>query len=244
MGLTMAVAYTVGRFQPPTLGHVEMIDEMLTSGKKCFVFISSAVDSLLPSATKKSLLTKMLTRKGDFPSNLTLVDTKADCGGVACGGPYAGWKYLRDKRGFTDITLVIGQDRAKDFDPNTAPMWSEIKVNDRPKMMITIREKPAGAVSYSSTKARAALAASGATGLKPFMKVPDSALTDADIAAAAQELLAKQGKWPKPKGGGEPGEDLSAFDEDDESVTGGRRKTRRRRRSNTKRILKKRYQVR
>jgi len=227
----MAVAYTVGRFQPPTLGHVEMIDEMLKSGKECFVFISSAKDSLLPSAMKKELLTRMLTRGGQFPRNLALVDTGADCDGVACGGPYAAWQYLHDKRGFTDITLVIGQDRAKDFDPNAAPMWSGIAAGDRPRMTTTIREKPAGAISYSSTKARAAVATSGPDGLKTFMKVPSSALTDADIAAAAEELLTKRGKWPKPKGGAEPAEDLSAFDEDYEPVKGGRRRKTRRRRT-------------
>lgn len=228
----MAVAYTVGRFQPPTLGHVEMIDEMLKSEKNCFVFISSAQDSLIPSAMKKSLLTKMMTRHGTFPPNLTLVDTAVDCEGVACGGPYAGWNYLRNTRKFTDITLVIGQDRAKDFDPKTAPMWTKVAEGDRPKMMITIREKPAGAISYSSTKARAALDASGEEGLKTFMKVVDSALTDADITGVANVLTKVKANWPKPKGGAEPGEDLSAFDEDDEPpVKGGRRrKTHRRRR--------------
>jgi hypothetical protein len=209
-----------------------MIDEMLTSRKKCFVFISSAQDSLIPSAMKKSLLTKMMTRGGTFPPNLTLVDTAVDCGGAACGGPYAGWRYLHNDMGFADITLVIGQDRAKDFDPETAPMWAKVAKGDRPKMMITIREKPAGAISYSSTKARAALAASGQAGLKPFMKVADSALTDADITAVAGVLMKVEANWPKPKGGAEPGEDLSAFDEDDEPVKGGRRrKTRRRRRT-------------
>lgn len=224
----MAVAYTVGRFQPPTLGHVEMIDEMLKSGKNCFVFISSAQNTLIPSAMKKGLLTKMMTRNGKFPPNLTLVDTAVDCEGVACGGPYAGWNYLHNVRKLTDITLVIGQDRAKDFDPKTAPMWSKVDPKDLPKMMVTIREKPAGAISYSSTKARAALGASGVAGLKTFMKTDTSALTDDDIAAAARELVSKQPNWPK--GGAEPGEDLSAFDEDDEPK-GGRRKTRRRRRT-------------
>jgi hypothetical protein len=218
----MAV-YTVGRFQPPTLGHVRMIREMLkiAGGRPAYVFISSAKDSLIPSAMKADFLAKMLS---PVPENLQLVDT-AVCA-VPCGGPLGGWGYLKDM-GITgpEVTLVVGGDQGPKFDPATAPMWSKVDPTERPSIVSIPREGP-GAATFSSTKAREAVAKTGARGLKPFLM--EGAITDADVQAMTDAMLAVQAKWPKKKGGAY--EDDSVFDED---VDGGRRrKTRRNKASN------------
>lgn len=199
-----------------------MIDAMLelAKGRPAFVFLSSAKDSLLPSAMKRDLLEQMLTRNGSFPPNLTLVDT-AVCA-VPCGGPLGGWGYLKDK-GMVgpEVTLVVGSDQGPKFDPATAPMWKTIDPAERPSI-VSIPRAGSGAATFSSTKARQALAESGILGLTPFLKDATSALTEAGIQRVGAELLKKKAKW---KGGAA---DDSVFDED---LDGGRRrKTRRRRR--------------
>jgi Cytidylyltransferase-like len=218
-----SVSYTVGRFQPPTLGHVRMIDEMLrlARGNPAYVFISSAKDSLIPSSMKKAYLTKMLTRNGVFPRNLTLVDT-AECN-PPCGGPLGGWAYLKETVGVTGpkVLLVVGEDQGSKFDPTSAPMWKTIEPSERPSIQ-TIERRGVGPAVFSSTKARAATAASGSSGLKPFLTDGTNEITDKDVELMANTLLQVRSKW---KGGA--GDEPSAFDED--YGVGGRRKTRRRR---------------
>ena len=197
--MTKAV-YTVGRFQPPTLGHVRMIDAMvkIAKGAPALVFISSAKDSLLPSAMKKDFLTKMLTQ-GDspLPPNLTLVDT-ATCD-PPCGGPLGGWGYLKD-RGFVgpEVLLFVGSDQDEKFDPKSANMWKTTPTEQRPSILSLERSGP-GAAAFSSTKAREAIA-SGKS-LAPFLKDETNNITDEDVATMTRELLAVQAKWPKKKAG-------------------------------------------
>lgn len=220
------VAYTVGRFQPPTLGHVRMIDAMLAKapGVPAYVFISSAKDSLIKSKMKKEYLEKMLTRDGKFPENLTLIDT-ATCP-TPCGGPLGGWGYIKDNLGITGskVLLVVGSDQEQKFDPKTAGMWEKIPPAERPSIY-AIPRAGEGAATYSSTKAREAVASSGADGLRPFLMGDGNDIKEEDLKKMTNALLAVQDKWPKKKtGGGE--EDISAFDEDMEGGKKPKRKSR------------------
>ena len=191
-----------------------MIDYLLekANGAPTYVFISSAKDSLLPSAMKEEYLRKMLTRNGAFPNNLTLVDT-ARCA-PPCGGPLGGFGYLKDK-GIVgpDVLLVVGGDQGPKFHPKTAPMWSTIPSEERPSIASIERAGP-GAAVYSSTKARQAVAKSGNNGLKPFLQDGSNLITDDDVARMTTALLAVQEKW---KGGSEEQSVLGEVD-------GGRRR--------------------
>jgi hypothetical protein len=182
-----------------------MIDEMLklAAGSPAYVFISSAKDSLIPSKMKKEYLTKMLTRDGKFPKNLTLVDT-AECE-KSCGGPLGGWGYLKDK-GIVgpSVTLVVGSDQAPKFDPKTARMWGSIEEAERPSIR-SIERGGSGVTGYSSTKAREAVAASGAVGLIPFLTDGVNEVTGGDLERMAKKLLDVQSKW---KGGAEEEESV------------------------------------
>ena len=143
-------SFAVGRFQPPTIGHALMIQEVINSPGDAFIFVSSATtpksQNPLTAAQKIAALRKM------FPSGVTFVDTsKCD---PKCGGPVAANNYLR-QRGYTDITLLAGSDRAEMFGPD-APMWDSGKEHDvpPPKFKALTRTEGPGAAAMSGTKAR------------------------------------------------------------------------------------------
>ena len=139
--------FAVGRFQPPTIGHALMIQEVMKSGGDAYIFVSSAStpksQNPLTAAQKITALNKM------FPSGVTFVDT-SECN-PKCGGPVAANNYLRE-RGYTDITLLAGSDRAETFGPD-APMWESGKVPP-PKFKALTRTEGTGAAAMSGTKAR------------------------------------------------------------------------------------------
>jgi hypothetical protein len=120
----MSAVYAVGRFQPPTIGHAKMIQAVIEVARqknaKAFVFVSSS------QGTGKEKLKNPLTStqkvkylKLMFPTGVTFVNT-VNCT-TPCGGPLGGRGWL-NYNGYTDLTLVAGGDREKDFGPN-APMW-------------------------------------------------------------------------------------------------------------------------
>lgn len=191
----VTAAYTIGRFQPPTLGHVRMIRAMLAeaAGAPTFVFLSSAKDSLISSKLKQEFLTKMLTQGGVFPSTLTLVDT-AECS-PPCGGPLGGFGYL-SARGLTgpSVLLYVGGDRLADFDPATAPMWSNVPEADRP----TIKALPRtgeGAATYSSTDARKSLETPA---FSKYLQDGTNQVSDADVERMRTTLRDALAATPSP----------------------------------------------
>jgi len=143
-------SFAVGRFQPPTIGHALMIQEVMKSRGDAFIFVSSATtpksSNPLTAAQKIAALEKM------FPSGVTFVDT-SECD-PKCGGPVQANNYLREQ-GYTDITLLAGSDRAESFGPD-APMWESGKKHDipPPKFKALTRTEGSGAAAMSGTKAR------------------------------------------------------------------------------------------
>ena len=143
-------SFAVGRFQPPTIGHALMIQEVINSHGDAFIFVSSATTpkstNPLTAAQKIAALRKM------FPRGVTFVDT-SECD-PKCGGPVQANNYLR-KKGYTDITLLAGSDRAESFGPD-APMWESGKKHDipPPKFKALTRTEGIGAAAMSGTKAR------------------------------------------------------------------------------------------
>ena len=147
------VAYAVGRFQPPTIGHQRLIREVMKQGGDAVVFVSKLQnypDNPLSSELKVRALNEM------FPRGVTFVDT-AKCP-TPCGGPVAAHAYLRGL-GYTDITLVAGSDRARDFNEH-ADMWKAGLAQDppiQPPRFVGVERETheTGAASMSGTKARA-----------------------------------------------------------------------------------------
>jgi len=143
-------SFAVGRFQPPTVGHALMIQEVINSRGDAFIFVSSATtpksSNPLTAAQKIAALKKM------FPRGVTFVDT-SECD-PKCGGPVQANNYLREQ-GYTEITLLAGSDRAESFGPD-APMWESGKKHDipPPKFKALTRTEGSGATAMSGTKAR------------------------------------------------------------------------------------------
>ena len=150
----MPVAYTIGRFQPPTIGHKSLIDAVIKAaeGGEAFVFVSSALSppdkNPLTSAMKIPILKHM------FPDRVTFVDT-ATCN-PSCGGPLNALKWLKEKKK-TNITLVNGSARAIDFGPDSR-LWSEDNKPDNFVAFGSAERNPSledlSAENMSGTKAR------------------------------------------------------------------------------------------
>jgi hypothetical protein len=127
-----------------------MIQEVINSPGDAFIFVSSATtpksQNPLTAAQKIAALRKM------FPRGVTFVDT-SECN-PKCGGPVAANNYLRE-RGYTDITLLAGSDRAETFGPDAA-MWDSGKEHNvlPPKFKALTRTEGTGATAMSGTKAR------------------------------------------------------------------------------------------
>ncbi len=145
--ITKAI-YTVGRFQPPTIGHAVLIQSLLQiafqTNARVFVFVSKTYDKKsnpLTSASKVDFLYKM------FPNHVTFVDTNKT--NVPSGGPVAAFEYLKALR-YNHITLVSGEDREDDFGPD-AKLWSYLrKRNESPPHFMAINRE----FEMSGTKAR------------------------------------------------------------------------------------------
>ncbi len=137
----MRCAFAAGRFEPPTTGHASMIKLIIEAAgapERAYVIVSTAGDpkplkegedapppediakqefpnaeeklkNPLTSAEKIEYLTKM------FPG-VNFVSAKEASG----GGPLGGWAYVKGKKECTEILLVAGSDRKKEFDPEAA----------------------------------------------------------------------------------------------------------------------------
>jgi hypothetical protein len=126
------VAFTVGRFQPPTIGHKALIQAVkdAADGGPAYVFVSSTMTpkakNPLTSKQKLPILNHM------FPSGVTFVDTQ-DCKdkGEPCGGAINAFYWLLEKKGHKkeDIILVVGDDRKPEFGPD-ADIWKRKEEKD------------------------------------------------------------------------------------------------------------------
>lgn len=135
VGITMPVAYTIGRFQPPTIGHKSLIERVKAAAGpdgKAYVFVSSTTTppakNPLTSADKMPILGHLVEDGVEF------VDTAVcKAAGNPCGGAIAAFYYLLDheKHKAEDIILVVGDDHRGDFGP-TAPIWNVKALEDKP----------------------------------------------------------------------------------------------------------------
>lgn len=235
------VAYTVGRFQPPTIGHkalIQAVKDAAGPGGKAYVFVSSTM-----SPKGKNPLTskqKMPILKHMFSSGVTFVDTQ-ECKdkGEPCGGAIAAFYWLMDKEGHKqeDITLVVGDDHKDDFGPD-ADIWKRKEEKDV--------FSPAGFKFLKSAKRdmkAPAADAANMSGTKARQYVKDDRKDDFYIAvgydgainkSAADAIydVIKSHKGGKTKGRGGAIDNENVFDADDEPTSRRHRRTRRNRASN------------
>jgi len=236
--IMVKVAYTVGRFQPPTIGHkalIQAVKDAAGAGGQAYVFVSSTMSpkgkNPLTSAQKMPILKHM------FPAGVTFVDTQ-ECKdkGEPCGGALAAFYYLMNEKGHKreDITLVVGDDRKPDFGPGAdiwkrkeegdlySPAGFEFLKSDKRLPDLEIKD----AANMSGTKARQYVK----LGRKDDFYIAvgyDSAPNKA--AADAVYDVIKTITGGKSKRGGVADEDtLYGADAEFDYPAGGRRRTRRR----------------
>ena len=137
----MTCAFAAGRFEPPTTGHASMIKLIIEAAgapERAYVIVSTTGDpkplkegedapppedipkQQFPNAEEKlknplTSAEKIEYLKKMFPG-VNFVSAKEASG----GGPLGGWAYVKEKKECTEILLVAGSDRKKEFDPEAA----------------------------------------------------------------------------------------------------------------------------
>ena len=190
-GAGKVAVYTVGRFQPPTIGHKLLIDTVARlasqKGGDAFVFVSYRTDK--PSENPLTPREKINALEEMYGTGIQFVNT-ADCKSP-CGGPEKAHAFLLSK-GYTDITLVAGSDRAPIFNED-APMWKKGKDNGiaPPKFVGLVRTTGAGATAMSGTEARRRARSGEYEGFKEAVQVGD--ITEDGIKALYDAIRARKG---------------------------------------------------
>ena len=101
-------AFTIGRFNPPTVGHEKVIDSLVkkSGGNSTYIFPTHSQDSArnpLPHALKIAYMRKMFPK---YKNNI-LVDKARNVFEIA--------NTLYNK-GHTSVICVVGSDRVKEFE--------------------------------------------------------------------------------------------------------------------------------
>ena len=227
----MKVAYTVGRFQPPTTGHKVLIDRVVSEAAaeedKAYVFVSNAKGKTNPltAAEKIPFLMKMF-QPSVASGKLHFVNTD-DCEQTPpCGGPPAAYAWIRTKYPDAEIVLVAGSDREAVFGPK-AGMWQKgIKEGKPAPTFIGIKRQEGDKTNsqdpslMSGTKARGFVKADDKESFRGAVKF--GAMEDSDVDALFELLSPRTAMFG---GGDTPETDEVAWYADSELKQAGRRRT-------------------
>jgi hypothetical protein len=189
VGITMAVVYTVGRFQPPTIGHKKLIEGVVAAaakeGGKAYVFVSSLEDAdtnPLPSALKIPILKHM------FPDGVEFVDTKT-CK-EACGGPRNAFAWLKGQKPPPEqIQLAVGQDRVAEF--NKDAIWGE----ERPTVIGVGQVRDPGKVDAANMSGTTARRLAGEDNKKEFYAALGYDYDDGEVGEVEAVYTKINGAW-------------------------------------------------
>jgi hypothetical protein len=258
--IMVKVAYTVGRFQPPTIGHKMLIQSTIDEAKKAattkdgevgpweaYVFVSSAQGKGKEAA--RNPLTaeqKIPLLKHMFPKGVTFINTATDCD-PKCGGPGAAFVWLKDTKKVdpANIVFVVGKERlgddikSKDYFGTEAPLWGG---DDKPRpgafvpvghTLVRDILKPANdQENMSGTKARSYVKEDNSQKADFYTALGyDPKTPNPDVESVYDRIYAV--KFGAKKGGDEEeAEEIipTTLGPDGEPPAGGRRKTRRKRR--------------
>lgn len=238
------VAYTVGRFQPPTIGHKMLIDATIAAaeGGDAYVFVSSVTKD--PARNPLTVEEKLPLLQNMFKGKkVTFVNTASDCLPLKnCGGPGAAFGWLKDTKSLdpADITLVVGAERLKDpkskeyFGP-TAGLWGKMGEYPRPGAFKEVGHKLVRDMAAPADKAED-MSGTKARGYVRDKKLPDFYTAIGVDYERADETLKRAvdavvAKISATRGGGDEDETIPVEGPDGEPKPGGRRKTRRIKRS-------------
>lgn len=109
--------FTFGRMNPPTVGHEKLIKKVLdvakSNGAKPFVFVSHTQDAKKNPLTSKQKVKYLELGSRGVSKGVFINDSKVRT-------PFDAVKYVKDA-GYTDIIMVVGQDRVQTFKSAITP---------------------------------------------------------------------------------------------------------------------------
>ena len=101
-----SVAFTFGRFNPPTIGHEKLMDKTRRANKNYRVYASQSQD---PKRNPLSFRNKVAIMKSMFPAHARKISTDKMTTAIdAMVNLY--------KEKYTDVIMIVGSDRVKEFD--------------------------------------------------------------------------------------------------------------------------------
>src|SRR6056300_1338929 len=148
------IAFTVGRFNPPTIGHEKLLNKLASvRADNYFVFLSRSEDS---QKNPLSYRLKVATMKRMFPRHAR---------NIVVSPSNRVFDIVTDlyKKGATEITMVVGSDRVREFE-TTLKRYNDVKSRhgyynfDRINIVSAGERDPdaEGATGMSASKMRAA----------------------------------------------------------------------------------------
>jgi len=148
------IAFTFGRFNPPTIGHEKLLNKLATvRADNYFVFLSRSEDS---DKNPLSYRMKVATMKRMFPRH---------AGHIVVSPSNRVFDIVTDlyKKGTTEITMVVGSDRVREFE-TTLKRYNDIRSRhgyynfDKINIVSAGERDPdaEGATGMSASKMRAA----------------------------------------------------------------------------------------
>ena len=101
-----SVAFTFGRFNPPTIGHEKLMDKTRRANKNYRVYASQSQD---PKRNPLSFRNKVAIMKSMFPAHARKISSDKMTTAIdAMVNLY--------KEKYTDVIMIVGSDRVKEFD--------------------------------------------------------------------------------------------------------------------------------
>jgi hypothetical protein len=105
-GVNKSFAFTFGRFNPPTIGHEKLLQKVASLGSDYKIFLSRSQDAIKNPLTPSDKLKWMQTIFKSYASHILVMPTNMVL-------ELAAKIY---SLGYTNITMVVGSDRVREFD--------------------------------------------------------------------------------------------------------------------------------
>jgi len=105
-GVNKSIAFTFGRFNPPTIGHEKLLQKVASLGSDYKIFLSRSQDAIKNPLSPSDKLKWMQTIFKPYASHILVMPTNMVL-------ELAAKIY---SLGYTNVTMVVGSDRVREFD--------------------------------------------------------------------------------------------------------------------------------
>jgi predicted nucleotidyltransferase len=105
-GVNKSIAFTFGRFNPPTIGHEKLLQKVASLGSEYKIFLSRSQDAIKNPLSPSDKLKWMQTIFKSYAGHILVMPTNMVL-------ELAAKIY---SMGYTNVTMVVGSDRVREFD--------------------------------------------------------------------------------------------------------------------------------